>query len=432
MTLLLLAQSLARAQGEKQDDTQQRLKALEERILTLEAEIRSMKAERATPPSAETAAQAAPPAQVSEAPTPAPAPAPVTAAAAPPATVEAPAGLVGSAATPLPVYGGASAAAKVMNPDISVIGDFVSGAGHNPVHGVPSFQMHESEVGLQSIIDPYARGDFFITFGEQGVNLEEGYITFTSLPGGFVAKVGKMRSAFGIVNTLHNHVMPWADRPLVTENLVGGEDGVNDAGFSVTRILPAPKDVFLEATAQVFRGDSEGVFKATNNSDVAFVGHLRGYHDLSESSNVDMGLSYGRGHNDVGSAFRTQLFGVDATYRWKPLRRAIYHNFLLRSELVWSRRDQIASIQRAFGYYVAADYRLTRRWTLGGRYDRSGRATDATQIESGFSPVITYWPSEFSQLRGQYRFTTYPDGRQGNDLLFQLLFVLGAHGAHPF
>ena len=427
MTLLLMVQSPARAQSEKQDDTQQRLKALEERILTLEAEIRSMKAERATPPSAEAATQAAPPAQPSEAPT--PAPAPETAVAQAP--VPSPAGSAGASAA-LPVYGGASSAAKVMNPDISVIGDFIGGVGHNPVHGVPSLQMHESEVGFQAIIDPYAKGDFFLTFGEQGVNLEEGYLTFTSLPGGFVAKVGKMRSAFGVVNTLHNHVMPWADRPLVTENLVGGEDGINDAGFSVTRILPAPKDVFLEATAQVFRGDSEGVFTATKNSDVAFVGHLRGYHDLTESSNLDLGLSYANGHNDVGSAFRTQLFGVDATYRWKPLRRAIYHNFLMRSELVWSRRDQIGSIQRALGFYTAADYRLTRRWTLGGRYDRSGRATDATQTESGFSPVITYWPSEFSQLRTQYRFTTYPDGRHGNDLLFQLLFVLGAHGAHPF
>ena len=63
-------------------------------------------------------------------------------------------------------------------------------------------QMHESEIGLQAIIDPYARGDFFISFGEEGVNLEEGYITFTALPGGFVAKVGKMRSVFGKVNTL--------------------------------------------------------------------------------------------------------------------------------------------------------------------------------------------------------------------------------------
>jgi hypothetical protein len=52
------------------------------------------------------------------------------------------------------------------------------------------------------------------------------------LPAGIVAKVGK-RSAFGKVNMMHNHVLPWADRPLVTNNLVGGEDGIDDAGVSI-------------------------------------------------------------------------------------------------------------------------------------------------------------------------------------------------------
>ena len=123
--------------------------------------------------------------------------------------------------------------------------------------------MHESELGLQAIIDPYARGDFFITFGEHGVDLEEGYLTFTSLPGALQLKVGKMRAAFGTVNTMHNHVLPWTDRPLVTQNLVAGEDGIDDAGFSLSRIIPAPKQICLEGTAQLFRGDTEGLFRAT-------------------------------------------------------------------------------------------------------------------------------------------------------------------------
>ena len=62
----------------------------------------------------------------------------------------------------------------------------------------------------------------------------------------------------------------------------------------------------------------------------------------------------------------------------------------------------------------------------------TGRPDNALLTDSGFSPVLTYWPSEFSQIRGQYRFTHYPDGRTGNDLFLQFLFVLGAHGAHPF
>jgi len=32
--------------------------------------------------------------------------------------------------------------------------------------------------------------------------------------------------------------LPWIDRPLVTTNLVGGEDGIDDAGLSVQRIIP--------------------------------------------------------------------------------------------------------------------------------------------------------------------------------------------------
>ncbi|MDE3157568.1 MAG: hypothetical protein KGM92_02235, partial [Acidobacteriota bacterium] len=141
-----------------QDTTEllSRMKALEDRIHTLEAEVESLKSQQAVAPTA-------PPAQ----PVPVP-PAP------PPAVVAAGGGQ-------LPVYGGAGAAAsKVFNPDISVIGDFVGAAGNPSVRYMPSLEMHESEVGFQAIIDPYARGDFFLTFGEQGVDLEEGYITFTS------------------------------------------------------------------------------------------------------------------------------------------------------------------------------------------------------------------------------------------------------------
>lgn len=337
----------------------------------------------------------------------------------------------------LPAYGGASANAKLLNPDISIIGDFIGTAGHNSIAPSRSLELHESEVGLQAIIDPYARGDFFLSFGEEGVNVEEGYITFTALPAGFVAKVGKMRAAFGKVNLIHNHALEYIDRPLVTGNLLGGEDGINDAGISLTRILPAPKGIFLEGTAQVYRGDSSDVFTATDRKNLSVIGHLRGYKDLTESTNLDLGFSYARGHNDTGSSFLTNLYGIDATLRWKPLRRAIYHSFLWRNEFVWSHRDQLNALlaretQQAFGMYSSAEYRLNRRWTLGGRFDRSARARDANLIDTGFSAILTYWPSEFSQVRGQYRFGRYAEGADANELLFQFLFVLGAHGAHPF
>jgi hypothetical protein len=162
------------------------------------------------------------------------------------------------------------------------------------------------------------------------------------------------------------------------------------------------------------------------------VAHLRSYKDLTESTNLDIGLSYARGYNDFGPKFLTNLYGVDATVRWKPLRRSIYHSFVGRSELFWSQRQQLPVEQRAFGMYASADYQLGRRWFLGGRFDRSDRSQFANLADKGGSIVLTYWPSEFSQVRGQYRLTDYAGNQKTNELLMQVIFSLGAHGAHPF
>ena len=402
-----------------------RVRAMEERIKSLEAEVQALKGNNA--------AAAAPAAPAAAAATPPPAPvqqAPQEAAA--------------------PQLGGAGgAAAKALNPDISVIGDFVGGIGNHANRPTPALEMHESEVGFQEIIDPYARADFFISFGEQGVNLEEGYLTFTALPAGLQLRAGKMRAAFGKVNTTHNHVLPWVDRPLVSQNLVGGEDGIDDAGLSLSRILPSPKGLFLEATGQVFRGDSENVFASTRRSEVSTVGHLRGYSDINESTNIDLGVSYARGHSPFVDAWN-QLWGADATIRWKPLRRSIYHSFTGRGEWIWARTSTPNGRVKPFGFYVSGDYQVGRRWFLGGRFDRSQRGQclpvnpetvpacvdlplrPGLVQDTGGSLLLTYWPSEFSQIRGQLRRTQYGEGRTANELIFQLIFSMGAHGAHPF
>jgi hypothetical protein len=412
---------------------EQKLRDLEDRVVMLEGELRQLKAQQQKPGESTTAGPVTPPSAASTQPK-------VT-------TEQGAPGYPPSGGETIRLGGAGGGAGTALNPDISVIGDFISGAGHNPVNPTPSFQMHESEIGLQAIVDPYARADFFISFGETGVNLEEGFITFTALPKGFVAKAGKMRSAFGKVNTLHNHVLPWVDRPLVTQNLVGGEDGINDAGFSIQHIIPGPKNWFLEATGQTFRGDSADVFTSSKKNNLSVVGHLRGYKDLTDSTNLDLGVSYSRGHNQFGTDFLTNLYGVDAIYRWKPLSRAIYKSFVARSELVWRKQDQPslaecaliscpANIafgnQRAFGFYASADYQFARRWFFGGRVDNSDRAINSRLNDKGGSLVLTYWPSEFAQVRGQYRFTRLAEHFDANEVFIQLQFALGAHGAHPF
>jgi outer membrane murein-binding lipoprotein Lpp len=412
----LLIASVGSAQTS--DEVLERMKALETKVEELQSQVASLQAALAA------VGEPAAPAQPVE-------PAPV---------VQAP--LPGPVIAAVPASSDPTASARLANPAISMIGNFLGSAGSNSVNPGPSMEMTESELGLSAAVDPYARADFFISFGEEGVNLEEGYITFPSAPGELLVKAGKQRAMFGKLNTLHRHVVPWVDRPLVTANLLGGEDGISDAGVSVSRLLPAPGGLFLEATGQVYRGDSADVFRSSSRGQVSTVAHLRAYHDLSDDANIDIGGSYAHGHNDSADALVvdngpgqsrvTNLYGIDTTFHWKPLSRSIYHSFVGRSELIWSRRDQPDGMHGAFGYYVSGEYQFARRWFGGVRLDHSERREGGGFTDSGASAILTFWPSEFSQLRAQYRFTDYAEGVQANELLFQMQYSIGAHGAHPF
>lgn len=372
------------------------------------------------------------------------------AGATPPAGQPAPPVAPGLAAAPtggdqpapgqLPVYGGQ--VSRLLNPDVGIIGNLISATGESrggsdAVAPLPFLTLQESEASFQAIVDPYARADFFLAIGEEGIEVEEGFVSFPALPGGLLVKAGKFRANFGRLNAFHNHTLPWTDRPLVMYNLLGGETddpdtGIKDAGVSLSRLIPAG-NLFIEATGELFRGDSGTLFQSTQREDFSLVGRVRTYRDFTESANVEVAGSYARGHNDAGSEFLTKLYGLDVTFRWKPLQRALYRSFVARSELMWSDREEPAIRHRAFGGYASADYQFQRRWFAGGRIDWAERGREASVRDRGFSTVLTYWPSEFSQVRGQYRRTRYGDQDDvAHELFLQMLFTIGAHGAHPF
>ena len=404
------------------------------RLAALEAKLGTAGTAQPTPvpalPEAAPAAATPPPTQPAAQPAQAEAPAP----AQPPqgGAVEVPSGAAGAGGPQgtLPVYGNASASSKVFNPDMAVIGNFIGTTGENKVESAPSLEMHEAEVTFQAVVDPYARADVFLSATPNGLDIEEGFLTLTSLPGGLLAKVGKIKEQFGKVNTMHAHTLPWVDVPLVMKNFLGGEEGLDDSGISVSRLLLNPL-LFLEATGEIYQGNS-GPFQAHERSDVSWLARLRGYRDVNEATNLDIGASFTQGHNDAGANTMTRLFGIDATLRYRPLRRAIYRRFMARTELMWSHREQEPGNVSAFGMYASGDYQFARRWFAGVRFDRSERATDSNLIDQGPSFVVTYWPSEFSQIRGQYRHTRYAEGVTANEALFQFLFSIGAHGAHTF
>jgi hypothetical protein len=365
-------------------------------------------------------------AQDAPAPTPTPAPEPqTTPAPEPPAPAVTPSG--GSAVNP-----------TFFNPAIAVIGNFLASVGHNPVQPSPAFQVEESEISFQAVVDPYARADLFLSFTDQGVSVEEGYVTFLSLPWDLQVKAGKFHVQFGKVNTLHLHVLPWVDEPLPYQNLLFQDqfDTWAAEGISVSKLIELPGDTFSEAYAQVLDNSTsiEGVdlFASPQKGDLTYNAQYRIFRDFGDDHNVEASFSYAYGHNGTSLSNTTNLQNAALTYRWKPLQGRPYRSLIIRSEYFWSNREQPNGLQKAQGFFAGADWQLGRQWFTGVRYEFSDRANDAAERDKGYAYTLTFMPSEFSVLRAEFRQRVYAPGIKANEGFLQIQFAIGAHGAHPF
>ncbi|HEX9459896.1 MAG TPA: hypothetical protein VGA84_12155 [Thermoanaerobaculia bacterium] len=338
-------------------------------------------------------------------------------------------------------------AAKALNPDISAIGNFIGKAGTaNPFEFGPGdamrspMRLDEAEVAFQAYVDPYAKANFFLSATPEGLSVEEGYVQFVTLPYDLTARAGKFKAMFGKANTWHTHVRPWVDQPLVIHNFFT-DDQLSDDGVEVSKVFPT-SFAFVEGTAEVFSGNNT-VFHRQKQSDLFYNGHLKVFKDITENSNIELGGSYARGSlpdSSLKPGATSQFGGIDVTYRWKPLIRSTYNSMIARFEgMVNDRADRDRKLT---GFYASFDYQLAPRWFTGVRLDKADRANplnDSTLTTSlsrfadrGVSATLTFWPSEFSQLRGQLRRISYGDAKAVNELLLQLQFSIGAHGAHAF
>lgn len=324
----------------------------------------------------------------------------------------------------------APSASKALNPDLSVVGTFVGHGGDvNEFEPRGPMALDEVELALQAFIDPYAKGYFFIAVGPEEVEVEEGYAQFVALPWQLTAKAGKTKATFGKANTWHTHVRPWVDQPLMITRFFG-EEGLADAGVSVSRPIANPFGAFIEATGEVYSGDVEDVFGRAADNDLFYNAHLKFFRDITENSNIEVGTSWARGTLPESEG-HNKFAGVDVTYRWKPLQRSIYNSFIVRFEGLSNRRDDFGEKLR--GHYLSADYQFARRWFAGARADSAERIfEDARVRDRALSATLTFWPSEFSQVRGQFRRTRLGVGPTINEFLLQLQFAIGPHGAHTF
>ncbi len=156
---------------------------------------------------------------------------------------------------------------SVFNPSIGFVGETIFSynsknsqqTGSSRPGGLGVLQ-RSIELNAAASVDPFARGYVVInasvdpTTGEANAGVEEAAIVTTSLPWNLTVKGGRFFGEFGRLSYIHDHELPFVNRPLVLDQYVGGESKTD--GVQVNYLLPISHYVSLTAGAGTQFGDT--------------------------------------------------------------------------------------------------------------------------------------------------------------------------------
>ena len=321
------------------------------------------------------------------------------------------------------------------NPDIGVVADFRASYLSSGKKNLDAY-LDETEVSFQSIVDPYIRADFFVSFSRDpithkyGVEVEEGYLTTLSLPAKLQLKVGKFREAVGRINPIHPHALPFIDMPNAYVNYFG-EEGLNDEGASLSWLTPA-KSFYQELVFQTTAAASESPsFYRGENNRFIYLGHLKNFFTLSDNATLELGLTGITGPND--SSRNTNIGAVDLTYKWKPVQLNTYKSLTWQSEFFYSNANYSSgNAHNSFGLYSFVEDQIAKRWFLTGRYDYAQRPYNKNIVEQGYSLTAGWYATEFQKIEIEAKHTSVNVEPDYNQAWLRWIFVIGAHGAHQY
>ena len=282
------------------------------------------------------------------------------------------------------------------------------------------------ELAIQHPLDPFSLAKFFLSYEDGEFGLEEGYISWESLPGNLGLKVGRFHSDFGKLNRYHKHALPWVDRDLPTREFFG-EEGLTSEGVSLTWLPPRlPIAQTNELYLDVLNNNTDTAFSGRGFGDPVFVGHLMNYYDVTDSAYFEWGLSAATSHWDLDKQYRSTMYGLDLSYRWEPLARSLYHSFELHSEFFYNNRENWPG-GSPFGMYASGEYQLNRTWYAGLRYQYAEGLEDNLDHTWAVSPFLTFWQSEFVRLRAQYDLQRKNFDSDENRFFLQFTWAVGPH-----
>jgi hypothetical protein len=362
----------------------------------------------------------------------------------------------------------------------------LQGGAHDPKKR--GFTLQQTELSFYGAVDPYFNLENHTiighdpTTGETEVEIEEAFLTTTSLPFNLQVKAGQYFTEFGRINPVHPHAWDWMDQPVVISRLFGG-DGLRNPGARLSWLTPAPwySKVYLgvqnasgETAASFIAPDEVGgrphLDRFTRNiGDMLVSARWENSLNLTESLTTLWGFSALHGPNNTGPNGETWIGGLDFQMTWRPADSHRTGHFVKWQTEVLGRGYQADRFANDFGeipadtlhdwgLYTQVEAGFAKRWAAGVRFDyaqgsgrdfvvgedeivrASPRANPFRDARWRVSPLVECRLSEFSRVRFQYNFdhaehlsrATAQDGPFAHSLWVGFEVFIGAHAAHKY
>lgn len=353
----------------------------------------------------------------------------------------------------------------------------LEGGGHDPRKR--GFTVQNVELSFAGAVDPYLTGESHIVFfldpltGETVPELEEMFMTTTSLPYGLQVKAGHFFTEFGRLNPQHPHQWHWQDQPVINTRFFG-PDGMRGPGIRLGWLMPLPWYSEFYAGVQNANGETMASFLANKGffgerpiggrpfvnrkvkgmKDLAYLTRLENSWDMTDDITAKLGVSGLYGPNATGDDGETFIYGADLVVKWRPAVSMRGWPFVIWESEVMKRDYKAAAFYNGaltipmetlhdWGFYTQLLYGFTPNWASGLRYDYAsgsgesigGRDADPFRGDrSRLSPLISWMPSEFSRFRVQYNYDRADrlSNREAHSVWLGLEFMYGAHAAHKF
>ena len=352
------------------------------------------------------------------------------------------------------------------NPAIGVVGEMVFGyrsKGKNETGsdrpGGFDANFRSMELNLAASVDPYARGYAVINAsadpftGEAKLGVEEAALVTTSLPTNLTLTAGRFFGEFGRLSYIHDHELPFVNRPVVLDKYIGGESKTD--GVQVNYLFPIDHYVSLTFGIGDQFGDTPnnvGDFRSFDK--LNFWGRTSTSFDLTPDITLEPGVSgllNAKSLDRGGAVLQTdgstmaeterRVLGADLVFNFKPLSDNQFRGFTWGTEVLLSdnRYDVTPTgggtivhdrLVDSTGLYSYVAYKFHRQWSAGFLYDWAENPMNSADRTSAYSPFITWNLSHWNQLRLQYTHTDHNavSGLRPDDAVYlQWTWIIGAH-----